>query len=77
MSAPVNANAAIAVPARVCFSQCRWSAVPNRLIGAGAKPLHGESEIGEPIMARQRLANEAERAHVERAGASRDRARYA
>ena len=35
---------------------------------AGAEPLHGEGEIGEPVMARQRLAGEAQRAHVERAG---------
>ena len=32
----------------------------------GAEALHGESEIGQPVVARQRLADEAERAHVER-----------
>ncbi len=33
---------------------------------AGAEALHGESEIRQAIVTRQRLANEAERAHVER-----------
>ena len=32
----------------------------------GAEALHGEGEIGKPIVARQRFADEAERAHVER-----------
>ena len=35
---------------------------------AGAEPLHGEGEIGEAVVARQRLAHEAERAHIERGG---------
>ena len=43
----------------------------------GAEALHGEGEIGEPVVARQRLADQAERAHVERLPARRDRARYA
>jgi hypothetical protein len=34
---------------------------------AGAEPLHGEGEIGEPIMAGERLARDAQRTHVERA----------
>jgi hypothetical protein len=28
--------------------------------GASAKPLHGEGEIGQPVMARQRLADQAQ-----------------
>ena len=35
---------------------------------AGAEPLHGEGEIGEPVARGQNLAGEAERAHVERLG---------
>ena len=58
-------------------SHCCCSALPNRLIGAGAEALHGEGEIGEPVVARQRLAHEAQRAHVERRRARPGRARYA
>jgi hypothetical protein len=36
--------------------------------GAGAQPLHGEGEIGQPVVTRQRLAGQAERAHVEGRG---------
>ena len=61
-----SANAAIASPLRVRLSHSRCSALPNRLIGAGAEALHGEGEIGEAVVARQRLADQAERAHVER-----------
>ena len=32
---------------------------------AGAEPLHGEGEVGEPVAERQDFAGEAERAHVE------------
>ncbi|CDX14970.1 conserved hypothetical protein [Mesorhizobium sp. SOD10] len=38
---------------------------------AGAKTLHGEGEVGEAIMAGQRLARDAERAHVQRRGIGR------
>ena len=62
----VSAKAAIAPPPRVRLSQSRCLALPNRLIGAGAEALHGEGEIGQAVVARQRLADEAERAHVER-----------
>jgi hypothetical protein len=34
--------------------------------GARSERLHGEGEIGEPIMARERFAHDAERAHVKR-----------
>ena len=57
-----------ASPARVRLSHCRCAALPNRLIGPGAEALHGEGEIGEAVVPRQRLADEAERAHVERGG---------
>ena len=69
-----SAKAEIALPARVFASHCCCCGVPNRLMRAGAEPLHGEGEIGEPVMARQRLAGDAERAHVERSPDRRHRA---
>ncbi len=35
---------------------------------AGAEPLHGKGEVGQPVMPGQRLARDAQRAHVERSG---------
>ena len=34
----------------------------------GTQALHGEGEIGQPIVARQRLAHQTQRAHIERRG---------
>ena len=73
-SGSVSAKAAIVRPART----------PGRmrlleLVGrgkrdrAGAQALHGEGEVGEPVIASQRLADQAERADVE---ACRPRARH-
>ena len=64
----VSAKAAIASPARVRLSQCALLGVAEQADRAGAEPLHGEGEIGKPVVARERLAHEAERAHVERGG---------
>ncbi len=38
---------------------------------AGAQPLHGEGEVGEAVVARQRFAHQTERAHIERRGDQR------
>ena len=63
----VSAKAAMASP-RARLLQ------PRALLGraeerdrAGAEPLHGEGEIGEAVVAGERLAREAERAHIGRA----------
>ena len=67
-----SAKAAIALPgARPRRATRCCSGVPNRLIAPGAEPLHGEGEVGQPVVPRQRLAGEAERAHVERRGIGR------
>ena len=39
--------------------------MPNSVTGAGAEALHGEREVGQPAVVGERLAREAERAHVE------------
>ena len=58
------AKAAIASPLATLGNQSRFcSTVPNR-DRARAEPLHGEGEIGERVMTRQRLADDGEAAHV-------------
>ena len=65
-SASVRAKAAMAVPARVLREPgarvARRSEQRNR---TGAKALHGEREVGKPVMARQSLARQRQSAHVE------------
>ena len=63
----VSAKAAMASPARVFFSHARLLGRAEERDRAGAEPLHGEGEIGEAVMAGERLAREAERADIERA----------
>ena len=53
----VSAKAAMAWPVRVRVSQPALFGIAEQADRAGAEPLHGESKIGEPVVARQRLAN--------------------
>ena len=66
-----SAKAEIALPRRVFSSHFFCSSRAEQADRAGAEPLHGEGEVGEPVMPRQRLARDAERAHVERRGVCR------
>ena len=51
-----SAKAEIAAPARVRSSQSLLLRRAEQADRAGAEPLHGEGEIGEPVVTRQRLA---------------------
>ena len=64
-----SANAAIASPARRAADSARCcSSVPARVIAPRAQALHGEGEIGEAVVARQRLADAGRRARVDQVG---------
>ena len=60
------AKAAIAVPvAHRRQIAALQSSEPIERDRSGAEPLHGEGEVGKPVMEGKNLAREAERAHVE------------
>ena len=48
--------------------------MPARLIAPGAEALHREREVGQAVVARERLAGEADRARVDRVGRAAVRA---
>ena len=58
----------MAWPVRVRLSQSALFGIAEQADRPGAEALHGEGEIGKPVVPRQRFANQAERAHVERRG---------
>jgi hypothetical protein len=60
-----SANAAIASPraTRGRYSACFFAA--EQADGAGAQSLHGEGEIGQAVVARQRFADQADGARVD------------
>ncbi len=61
----------MARPSRVFFSHFLCSGVPKIEIAPVPNPLHGEGEVGEAVVAGERLAREAKRANVERSTALR------
>ena len=61
-----SAKAEIALPARVRSSQRCCSGVPNRLIAPVPSPCMAKAKSASPSCLRQRLAGDAQRAHIKR-----------